>query len=159
MENKIKQLLINSILITGMVCSLSSLPALAMTKEDECGPCHPNLMYWNFTKDLSLTSDQKNQIDNIKSEYRSKLKPLKESMMDKKMALHKYILSPNSNQDEALRQSKEISAVRDQLEEMHLNKDYKIKGVLTKEQIDKAKTLHDKRMKNCECERRDKMAE
>lgn len=150
-----KKITKQNFLITMLIATLVSFPAFAYTDKNfkDYKHCHcPKEMKQkmdNMMKEIGITPEQKQKLDAIKEESRSKSEPVLKCLMEKKRAQMQYLMTPQANKDQALAQEKEISRLQEQLAEIRINSIFEMKNVLTPEQQQKFAEIQQKRMKEC----------
>ena len=157
MKIKLSQLVIDCFIIVALTATLIALPAIAYHKDNDSKdhkPCHYKMMKEDFTKDLMLTAEQQKKVDAIMEESKTQTESLKTTMMEKKKALKNYMMTETATQQEALKQQNELSQIHDQLKEMYIKDMFKIKAVLTPEQLKKCSEIHQKKMKDYDHEKK-----
>lgn len=104
---------------------------------EECG-LSP---FFRFDKMKDLSDEQKTKIDEIADSYKKERDELIESMKTKGKELRELIKSDPETPDAIKSKINEIGALRLQLMEKRIDSIFKIKGILTKEQWEKAKSF------------------
>jgi Spy/CpxP family protein refolding chaperone len=85
-------------------------------------------------KKLNLTDEQKTKIEALISENQKAIRPLREKMFDKSVALRRLWLQPNPDKDKIITLQKEVRALRDGMQDKVTVLRFEIRKVLTPEQ-------------------------
>lgn len=86
---------------------------------------------------LNLTDEQKTKIEALQSAHQKEIRPIREKMFDKSVALRRLWLQANPDKDKILSLQKEVRTLRDQLEDKATTQKLEIRQVLTPEQQEK----------------------
>lgn len=90
----------------------------------------------NWAK-VNLTDEQKTKIEALQTAYQKEIRPVREKMFDKSVALRRMWLQANPDKDKILTLQKEVRTLRDQLEDKATAHKLEIRKVLTPEQQEK----------------------
>lgn len=110
-----------------------------------CGPKQHHGMQ-TLLDEVGVSAEQKQQIEQIKTDTKAQMKPLRETLSQKRRAFMQYAISPEATEAEALARKQEMSQLRNQASELHLKSMFKIKAVLTPDQQKKLATLLTEKM-------------
>jgi Spy/CpxP family protein refolding chaperone len=83
---------------------------------------------------LNLSEEQKTKIKAIRQANRERAKDFRQTLMQKQIALHSLIFSPNATDVQIRAARKEVRKAQDSLEEVGLDDLLQIRGLLTSEQ-------------------------
>lgn len=86
---------------------------------------------------VNLTDEQKTKIEALQTAYQKEIRPVREKMFDKSVALRRMWLQANPDKDKILTLQKEVRTLRDQLEDKATVHKLEIRKVLTPEQQEK----------------------
>lgn len=86
---------------------------------------------------VNLTDEQKTKIEALQTAYQKEIRPVREKMFDKSVALRRMWLQANPDKDKILTLQKEVRTLRDQLEDKATAHKLEIRKVLTPEQQEK----------------------
>ena len=134
-----RQRLLQLVVLAGLLAT--SLPALA---DHHMMPGMPGQqegqqkMMDEFYKAVDATDAQKTQLNTMHQQFETQMKPLQDSMRQKKKDLMTYMASPQANQAEAMRREAEITELQGQMGRMKVQHMFQKKAVLTPEQQQKA---------------------
>lgn len=125
---------------------LLSMPVFAYGPGSECSPgegrgpgigmghdSHHDAMWAK----LNLSAEQKTKIEALQLAHRKEIRPIKEKMFDKSVALRRMWLQTNPDKDKIIALQKEVRVLRDQLEDKGTAHMLEIRKVLTPEQREK----------------------
>jgi Spy/CpxP family protein refolding chaperone len=126
---------------------LLTVPAFALGPGGDSGPggCYqgncpggdrdyyPDKMF----KKLNLTDEQKTKIEALATASQKEIRPLREKMFDKSVALRRLWLQPNPEKDKIFALQKEVRTLRDQVEDKYTSLRLEIRKLLTPEQQEK----------------------
>jgi len=109
---------------------------------------HKHKQDWQqeFYKKIGVTPEQQKQLEAIRQESKTQAKPIMHTMFQKRRELMEYMASPGATESDALDKAQEISELQSQLEKIHIQSRFKMKGVLTPEQQEKAAALIKEKM-------------
>lgn len=125
---------------------LLSMPVFAYGPGNECGPgegrgpgmgMNHNFHHGSIWTKLNLSAEQKAKIEALKLAHRKEIRPIREKMFDKSVALRRMWLQTNPDKDKILALQKEVRGLRDQLEDKAVAHKLEIRKVLTPEQREK----------------------
>jgi Spy/CpxP family protein refolding chaperone len=86
---------------------------------------------------LNLTDEQKTKIEALATASQKEIRPLREKMFDKSVALRRLWLQTNLDKDKIIALQKEVSTLRDQVEGKYTLLRLEIHKLLTPEQQEK----------------------
>jgi Spy/CpxP family protein refolding chaperone len=86
---------------------------------------------------LKLTDEQKTKIEALETATQKELRPIREKMFDKAVALRRLWLQPNPDKDKIIALQKEVRVLRDELQDKNTALRFEIRKVLTPEQQEK----------------------
>jgi Spy/CpxP family protein refolding chaperone len=86
---------------------------------------------------LNLSDDQKAKIEALVTANRKEVRPLREKMFDKSVALRRLWLQPNPDKDKIIALQKEVRTLRDQIQDKSTILRLEIRKGLTPEQQEK----------------------
>jgi Spy/CpxP family protein refolding chaperone len=113
---------------------LLSVPAFAFGPGGGMGPGYYGNMGFNR---LNLTDEQKTKIEALVTASQKEIKPIREKMFDKSVALRRLWLQSNPDKDKIYAAQKEIRTLRDQMQDKVTVLRFEIRKVLTPEQQEK----------------------
>ena len=157
MKINLKKIALNSILATVLLLPVTSLQSFA-----HCGHCHNNghkqckngghkhadmkkKIDAMFTE-IGVNCEQKQKIDAIMQDSKTKEKALHQCMHEKKKALGQYMMTPQATKEQALCLANGIDELHKQMHEIHINTFFEMKQVLTPAQQQKMAEYHQKHM-------------
>ncbi len=149
MEINFKKISLNSILVIALLFNLTSAKVLAHCCNPNSGykgHCHCNMkqkMDEMFTE-IGVTPEQKQKIDAIMQDSRTKEQAIHKCMHEKKKALMQYMMTSEATKAQALSQEKEIECLHNQLAEIRINSVFETKKILTPQQQRKMAEFHQK---------------
>lgn len=113
---------------------LLSAPVFAFGPGGGMGPGY----YGNagFNK-LNLTDEQKTKIEALQTAYQKELRPVREKMFDKSVALRRLWLQANPDKDKITAAQEEVSLLRDKIQNKVTTMRLEIRKVFTSEQQEK----------------------
>lgn len=86
---------------------------------------------------LNLTDEQKTKIEALTAANQKEIRPIREKMFDKSVALRRLWLQPNPDKDKIIALQKEVRTLRDQVQDKFTLLRFEIRKVLTPEQKEK----------------------
>jgi Spy/CpxP family protein refolding chaperone len=86
---------------------------------------------------LNLTDEQKAKIESLQIAYQKELRPIREKMFDKSVALRRLWLQATPDKDKITAAQKEVSLLRDEMQGKMTTMRLEIRNVLTPEQQEK----------------------
>lgn len=86
---------------------------------------------------LNLTDEQKTKFEVLVTANQKEIRPIREKMFDKSVALRRLWLQPNPDKDKILALQKEVRTLRDQIQDKSTILRLEIRKVLTPEQQEK----------------------
>jgi Spy/CpxP family protein refolding chaperone len=86
---------------------------------------------------LNLSDEQKTKIEALQTAYQKELRPVREKMFDKSVALRRLWLQANPDKDKITAAQKEVSLLRDEMQNKVTTMRLEIRKVLTPEQQEK----------------------
>ena len=86
---------------------------------------------------LNLTDEQKTKIEALQIAYEKDVRPIREKMFDKSVALRRLWLQENPDKDKIYAAQKEVRTLRDKMEDKVTALRFEIRKVLTPEQQEK----------------------
>ncbi len=125
---------------------LLSMPVFAHGPGRDCGPGEGKGPGIGMGRDfhhgaiwakLNLSAEQKAKIEALELAHRKEVRPIREKMFDKSVALRRMWLQTNPDKDKILALQKEVRTLREQLEDKATTHILDIRKVLTPEQRDK----------------------
>lgn len=133
-------------LVTIAVGLLLSMPVYAFGPGHDCGQGEvrgPGIGMGHGSQHdavwakLNLSAEQKTKIEALQLAHRKEVRPIKEKMFDKSVALRRMWLQTNPDKDKIMALQKEVRTLRDQLEDKTVTHKLEIRKVLTPEQREK----------------------
>jgi len=89
-----------------------------------------------FSK-LNLTDEQKTKIEALQTAHFKEIRPIREKMFDKSVALRRLWQQPNPDKDKIIALQKEVRTLRDQIQDKSTILRLEIRKTLTPEQQEK----------------------
>jgi Spy/CpxP family protein refolding chaperone len=86
---------------------------------------------------LNLTDEQKAKIEALRIAYEKDVRPIKEKMFDKSVALRRLWLQENPDKDKIYAAQKEVRTLRDKIQDKVTALRFEIRKILTPEQKEK----------------------
>jgi Spy/CpxP family protein refolding chaperone len=86
---------------------------------------------------LNLTDEQKTKIEALETATQKELRPIREKMFDKSVALRRLWLQANPAKDKIISLQKEVRVLRDELQDKTTASRFEIRKILTPEQQEK----------------------
>jgi len=86
---------------------------------------------------LNLSDEQKAKIEALQTAHQKEIRPIRERMFDKSVALHRLWLQAKPDKDKITAAQKEARALRDELQDKNTALKLEIRNVLTPEQQEK----------------------
>ena len=86
---------------------------------------------------LNLTDEQRTKIEALTTANQKEIRPIREKMFDKSVALRRLWLQPNPDKDKIIALQKEVRTLRDQVQDKSTLLRFEIRKVLTPEQKEK----------------------
>jgi P pilus assembly/Cpx signaling pathway, periplasmic inhibitor/zinc-resistance associated protein len=86
---------------------------------------------------LNLTDEQKTKIEALQIAHKKDVRPIREKMFDKSVALRRLWLQENPDKDKIYAAQKEVRTLRDKMEDKATALRFEIRKVLTPEQQEK----------------------
>ncbi len=86
---------------------------------------------------LNLSDEQKTKIEALQAAYQKELRPVREKMFDKSVALRRLWLQANPDKDKITATQREVSLLRDEMQNKVTTMRLEIRKVLTPEQQEK----------------------
>jgi Spy/CpxP family protein refolding chaperone len=90
---------------------------------------------------LNLTDEQKTKIEALQTDYQKGIRPIREKMFDKSVALRRLWLQANPDKDKITAAQNEVRALRDTMQDKATAMRLEIRKVLTPEQQEKLSNL------------------
>lgn len=103
-----------------------------------------------FYQEVNATSEQRQKMDALHTQFESQVKPLRQELWDKKKSLMTYMASPNANKSEAMRREEEITQIKTKVDQLYIDHAFQKKALLTPEQQKKAETYVQKQTEKWE---------
>ena len=133
------------VLMTVVLGMLLTVPAFAFGQSEggspavgkgDCSCSKPAL--WK----LNLSAEQKTKIEALISENQKAMRPLREKMFDKSVALRRLWLQANPDKDKITDAQKEVRTLRDEMQDKITVMRLEIHKILTPEQNEKLANSH-----------------
>ena len=133
------------VLMAVTVGLLLTMPAFALGQGEGRGPdkggdkgyCSKSVL-WK----LNLSDEQKTKIEALISENQKSIRPLREKMFDKSVALRRLWSQANPDKGKITAAQKEVRALRDEMQDKVTAMRLEIHKILTPEQIEKLANSH-----------------
>jgi Spy/CpxP family protein refolding chaperone len=121
-------------LMAMIISVLLTAPAFAFGHGDGRGQGYCGQQGW---KKLNLTDDQKTKIEALQTAFQKDIKPIREKMFDKSVALRRLWLQANPDKDAIAAAQKEVRALRDEMQDRVTAMRLEVRKLLTPEQQEK----------------------
>ncbi len=86
---------------------------------------------------LNLTDEQRTKIEALTTANQKEIRPIREKVFDKSVALRRLWLQPNPDKDKIIALQKEVRTLRDQIQDKSTLLRFEIRKILTPEQKEK----------------------
>jgi Spy/CpxP family protein refolding chaperone len=127
-------------LMTITIGLLLSVPAFAAGPGPGKGDCEgmgPGYHGKAGFNKLNLSDEQKAKIETLVTANRKEIRPIREKVFDKSVALRRLWLQPNPDKDKIIALQKEVRVLRDTMQDKVTALRFEIRKVLTPEQQEK----------------------
>lgn len=91
-----------------------------------------------FYEEVKATPEQRKKMDDLHTQFEGEVKPLRQTLWDKKKSLMVYVVSPHSSEAEALQKEAEIEQLKSKMDKLYVQHAFQKKAVLNPEQQQKA---------------------
>mgnify|MGYP000912371627 CR=1 FL=1 len=105
--------------------------------EERCGGYYGNFL----SQRLNLTNEQIDKFEALQLTHKKEVRPLREKMLNKSVELRKLWLQANPDRDKISTKQKEVSVLRDQLEDKRTAFRLEVNKLLTAQQKEKLAAL------------------
>ena len=116
----------------GLLLSASAFAFGGPRNDGGCGYCNDAGL-----RRLNLTDEQKTKIEALTAANQKEIRPIREKMFDKSVALRRLWLQPDPDKDKIIALQKEVRTLRDQVQDKSTLLRFEIRKVLTPEQKEK----------------------
>jgi Spy/CpxP family protein refolding chaperone len=93
-------------------------------------------------QEMGFTQEQMDQIKAIQQKAHSQAQPLKQTLEQKRKEMMEYVSSPGATEAQALSKQREFAQLQNQLSELRIKTWFKMKDVMSPEQLQRYTQLH-----------------